>query len=134
MNLMDTNAKGNFARQKSILLYGTCLEKEHPEILKTFHVDSRLAFCPEREHINMAFYKLMAIMSVARSLAVITVDGSPHCVQLHYIADEILHYSSANYEVEHFIINKGKTVKISNNAVKISRYLYRIQKLLSNQL
>jgi len=41
----------------------------------------------------MLFYKLIAMMSVAKNLTILTVDGSPHCVQMHYIADEVLKYS-----------------------------------------
>ena len=77
----------------------------------------------------MAFYKLMAMMSVAQELVVITVDGSPHCVQMHYIADEVLRYSEKKFPLRHFVVNNGKIVEISPEDVKLSRYLSKIKRL-----
>ncbi len=133
MDIMSTNAKGKIVRGKSILLYGKCVEEEHPDILKNFENYSKLSFCPEREHINMLFYKLMAVMSGARDLTVLTVDGSPHCVQMHYIADDVLRYSEKKFSVKHLVINKGRVVEISQDAIKTSRYLYKIQTLLNKR-
>ncbi len=130
MDLMSTNAKGKFVRGKHLLLYGTCVESEHPEYLEKFSQCEKFSFCPEKEHINMAFYKLMAMMSVAEDLAVLTVDGSPHCVQLHYIADEVRRYSLRDFEVRHYVIENGKMVEISPRAVKLSRYLSKVQRMI----
>ncbi len=130
MDVMSTNAKGKVVREKNILLYGKCVEDEHPEILKNFENLSKLSFCPEKEHINMLFYKLMAIMSVARDLTVLTVDGSPHCVQMHYIVDEVLKYSEKKFNVRHLVIKRGEVIEISQEAVKTSRYLSKVQRLL----
>jgi len=127
---MSTNAKGSLIRDRELLLVGTCVAKEHPELLKNFEGYTVLEFCPEQEHINMAFYKLTAMMSVARSLTVLTVDGSPHCVQLHYIADEVQRYSRTNFPVRHFVLHNGKLVEISQDAVKTSRYLRKIQNII----
>ncbi len=127
MDLMLTNAKGKHIRDKDILVYGSCVAAEHLDVLDKFSKHTQLSFCPEQEHINMAFYKLIAMMSVARSLTVLTVDGSPHCVQLHYIADELKRYSKQDFNVEHFVIYNGKLVQISEKEVKISRYLAKIK-------
>jgi hypothetical protein len=128
MDLMSTNAKGKNVRGKKLLLYGSCLD-ENPQYLKGFEDYTKLSFCPEKEHINMAFYKLIAMMSVAQELVVITVDGSPHCVQLHYIADEVLRYSERKFPVRHFVVNNGKIVEIGPEDVKLSRYLSKIKRL-----
>ncbi len=130
MDLMSTNAKGKHIRRQHLLLYGICVENEHPDELKNYDGYTKLSFCPEKEHINMAFYKLAAMMSVAESLTVITVDGSPHCVQLHYIAEELKKYSKNDFEVRHFVIFGGKVEEISSEAVKVSRYLHKISKLM----
>ncbi len=128
MDLMSTNAKGKNVRGKKLLLYGTCLD-ENPWYLEGFEDYTKLSFCPEKEHINMAFYKLMAMMSVADELVVITTDGSPHCVQMHYIAEEVLRYSEKKIPLRHFVVNNGKIVEISAEDVKLSRYLSKIKKL-----
>lgn len=128
MELMSTNAKGKNIRGKKILLYGSCLE-ENPEYLEKFEDYTKLAFCPEKEHINMAFYKLMAMMSVAEELVVITTDGSPHCVQMHYIAEDVLRYSAKKFPLRHFVVNNGKMIEVSSEDVRLSRYLSKIKKL-----
>ncbi len=128
MDLMSTNAKGKNVRGRKILLHGTCI-LENPQYLEGFDDYTKLSFCPEKEHINMAFYKLMAIMSVAEELVVLTTDGSPHCVQLHYIAQEVLRYSEKKFPVRHLVVNNGKIVEISPEDVKLSRYLSKIKRL-----
>ncbi len=130
MDAMSVNAKGKWVRGRKILLYGKCVEDGHPEILQKFEDFTKLSFCPEEEHINMLFYKLIAMMSVAKNLTILTVDGSPHCVQMHYIAEEVLKYLEKKFEVRHFVINNGKLMEISSEAVKISRYLSKIQRMI----
>ena len=130
MELMSTNAKGKHIRGQHLLVYGSCVETEHHDELKNYVGYTKLSFCPEKDHINMSFYKLAAMMSVAESLTVITVDGSPHCVQLHYIAEELKRYSKNDFEVRHFVITQGKVEEISSEVVKMSRYLHKISKLM----
>jgi len=131
MDLMSTNAKGKNIRGKKLLLYGACLD-ESPWYLKDFEDYTLLSFCPEKEHINMAYYKLMAMMSVAEELVVITTDGSPHCVQMHYIAEEVLRYSEKKFPLRHFVVNNGEIIEVSPEDVKTSRYLSKIKKLRSS--
>ena len=128
MDLMSTNAKGKNIRGKKLLLYGSCLD-ENPQYLEDFEDYTKLSFCPEKEHINMAFYKLIAMMSVAEELVVITTDGSPHCVQMHYIAEDVLKYSERKFPLRHFVVQNGKMVEVSAEDVKLSRYLSKIKKL-----
>ncbi len=128
MELMSTNAKGKNIRGKKLLLYGSCLD-ENPQYLEGFEGYTKLSFCPEKEHINMAFYKLITMMSVAEELVVITTDGSPHCVQMHYIAEDVLKYSERKFPLRHFVVQNGKMVEVSAEDVKLSRYLSKIKKL-----
>ncbi len=132
MELMSVNAKGSTVRGKDIVICGTCVFKEKPKYLEEFRKNENhaiLHFCPEKEHINMAFYKIMSIMSVAKSLTIVTTDGSPHCVQLHYIADEVNRYSERKFAVKHFVINNAKMHEVFAEDVKLSRYLSKIKRL-----
>jgi len=133
MDLLSTNAKGKNIRGKKLLLYGKCIE-ENPEYLERFDRYVKLSFCPEKEHINMAFYKLMAMFSVAKELVVLTTDGSPHCVGLHHIAQEVLKYSARKIPVRHFVINNGKLIEVDEEDIKLSRYLSKIKRLRSAEL
>ena len=128
MEIMSTNAKGKYIRGKKLLLYGSCID-ENPEFLADFKNYTPLSFCPEKEHINMLFYKLITMMSVAKELVILTKDGSPHCVQMHYIAQEVLRYSEKKFPLRHFVINDGRIIEVSPEDIKLSRYLSKIKKL-----
>ncbi len=130
---MSTNAKGKYVRGRNLLLYGTCIE-EIPQFLDKFEGYTKLSFCPEKMHINMAFYKLMSMMSMAKELIVLTKDGSPHCVQMHYIAEEVLKYSAVRFPLRHFVIENGKIIEVDSQDVKLSRYLSKIRKMRLSEL
>ncbi len=133
MELMSTNAKGKNIRGRKLLIYGTCVD-ETPNFLENFADYTHLSFCPERVHINMAFYKLVAMFSVAKEAVILTKDGSPHCVQLHYIAQEVLKYSERKIPLRHYVISDGKLVEIEPEDIKLSRYLSKIRKLRLSEL
>ena len=132
--LIDTNACSKIIREKrKILIYGTCVKDEHPEILKKF-VENRvpLAVCLEWEHMNMVGFKLATMMKscMLEEITVVTVDGSPHCVQLHMMVEECRKLVPG-IKINHYVIYKGKVVEVSVKAVKTARYLSKVEKLIS---
>ena len=132
--LMDVNVCSRKIRNvKKLLIYGTCVRDEYPEIFSKFSKDRiPLAVCLEKEHFNMVALKLASL--VARldleELVVLTVDGSPHCVQLHMVVEEVAKITR-KLKARHFVIEEGKAIEVSEKAVKTARYLSRIQKLLN---
>jgi len=134
-NLLDINAKSRLIRNKQkLLIIGRCIEVEHPDKLRSFAEDYAIvSVCLEREHMNMVGYKLAGI--IARNdfeeIAVLSVDGSPHCVQLHYMLEETAKVVKKKFKRKHFVIEDGGLIKIPENVVKVSRYLSKVHKLMN---
>ncbi len=135
--LLDVNAKSKLFRDKEkLLIIGRCIEIEHPEILDDFIKKGYgvLSVCLEAEHANQVGLKLAGILARGKysEVAVLTVDGSMHCTQLHWVVEEVFKIMNLDDKVlrKHYVVYKGKLYTISLNAVKISRYLSRVEKLL----
>ena len=132
--LLSTNVGSKHLRKSDkFLLVGTCVPNEHPDLFKQYaHNRVCLHVCLETFHMNMAETKLACITQVHKptELLVLTVDGSPHCLQLHILAEDMKRYFNLEPKVKHIVIEKGKTYTIESSAVKTARHLHKIQRLL----
>lgn len=137
MRLLSTNAASKEIRSNPrLLIYGECIRVEHPEILDDLSKGRTcLAACPEREHINVIALKVASIISrlELEELLVLTVDGSPHCIQLHHAVEEALKISRSPVKVRHVVIYKGKALEISRETVKTARYLFKVENLIKTR-
>ena len=81
----------------------------------------------------MAETKRACILKIHNSseLLVLTMDGSPHCLQLHILAEDMHRYFDLDRRIKHIVIEKGKTHYITETAVRTARHLYKIQRLLN---
>ena len=88
--LMKTNV---YDVGESVLIVGSCLPDMEPEGFAQLCASSGYVFelCLEQTHINMAITKISAMLYTGkiRTLRFATVDRSPHCVQMHYIQNEL---------------------------------------------
>lgn len=107
-----------------LLIYGSCIMEEYPSILNEQSKITRLHTCMEENHMNMVAWKIqtMARAKGIKKLTVLTVDGSPHCVQLHYAAEDVRKIFPG-VEIIHQVIARGKIARISRDAVNRSRHL-----------
>ena len=135
-HLMPTNVGDKRLRNKGkLLLVGSCMDR-FPEIVKEFSDrdgdQAVLHVCLEETHVNQAGFKIGSIVKYSgiSEITALTVDGSPHCVQLHYVIDDVKRHFAPEIETKHFVVEKGKVHEISTNAVKRSRHLSKIQKML----
>ncbi len=136
--LIDINAKSKLIRNyEALLIIGRCVEIEHNNILSKFLGTRKYAIvsvCLEEEHMNMVGLKLAGILARCnfKEVAVLTVDGSPHCVQLHFMVEEVFKVMGLEGKIlrRHFVIYEGELLEVSTRAVKIARYLSRVDKLL----
>ncbi len=134
--LIDINAKSKVIRgSRRLLIVSRCLELEHPEVIERFRGDySIVTVCPEEEHINHVGFKLAGM--IARSdfdeVSVLSVDGSLHCIQLHFMVEEIFKFMDLDSKVrrKHYVVEKGRVMEVDSKAVKTARYLSKVQKLL----
>ncbi len=135
MSYIETNACSKEIRSKrTLVLYSKCIEREHPEILEELAKDAaKLSVCLESTHMNMVGFKLVTTLRACPpdKLIVLTVDGSPHCIQLHYLVEEAVKATGYKGEVKHYVTTKGKLYEVPKEAVKLSRYLHKIARLIT---
>jgi len=132
--LTDSNVCSKDIRQyKRLLIFGTCLKDEHPEIVEEWS-KGRAAFhvCLESEHVNMVGFKLASILCRVpiEEIVVLTVDGSLHCVQLHMMVEEVNKFFENKFNIKHLVYEKGKVIEIPPDAVKTARFLSKVKSLL----
>lgn len=133
--LTEFNVAGRELREKRrLLVYGSCIFNEYPDILSRFS-EGRVALgvCLEAEHLNVVALKLASIFARVdlEEVVVLTVDGSPHCIQLHHAVEEARKVTGRQVNVRHFVIEGGEALEVSPEAVKVARYLSKIQRLLN---
>ncbi len=134
-SLIDSNAYPPCLRGLDcILVYSGCIEQQG-----VFHVlatapqlDGCAGFsaCPEAVHINMLGFKLAGMIARAqpRRVVVVTVDGSMHCIQLHYMVEEIERIIGG-FAREHYVIERGELVRVPDEVVRMSRFLARLTRI-----
>ncbi|TFH04153.1 MAG: 4Fe-4S ferredoxin [Candidatus Thorarchaeota archaeon] len=136
-HLMRINVGDKRLKDKGkLLLIGSCMDR-FPEIVKDFSEraggQAVLHICLEETHVNQVGFKIGSIVKYSgiTEITALTVDGSPHCVQLHYVIDDVKQHFAPEIETKHFVVEKGEVHEISSDAVKKSRHLSKIQKMIS---
>jgi len=135
-DLMSINVGDARLRSKGrLLLIGSCMDR-FPEVVNDFSEKDGgyivLNACLEEIHVNQAGFKIASIVRYAgiSEIAVLTIDGSPHCVQLHYVIEDIRRHFTPELRTSHFVLEKGEVHEISREAVKRSRHLSKIQSMM----
>lgn len=134
--LVDINARSRLIRGfRKLLIIGRCVELEHPKFLELFNDYAKVSVCLEEEHMNMTGFKLAGVLARGsyEEVAVLTVDGSPHCMQLHYMIEEVCRVVKNLPRRRHYVIEGGKLIEVPEKAVKTSRYLSKVAKLLDSE-
>ncbi|MHA1925643.1 MAG: 4Fe-4S ferredoxin [Candidatus Thorarchaeota archaeon] len=132
-HLMCTNVGDPRLRERGkILLIGSCLKNRYPDIVEK-HQESNggsvvLSVCLEETHANQAGFKIGSIVSYSQigRLTALTVDGSPHCVQLHFLIEDIKRHFTPEVETDHYVVEKGIVHQVSAAAVKLARHLSKL--------
>ena len=134
--LMRINVGDQRLREKqNLLIVGSCVDR-FPDIVKRICEKDGghfvLHVCLEETHVNQAGFKIGSIVKYSdiKKVTTLTVDGSPHCVQLHYVIEDIKTHFAPSTETSHYVIEKGKLFEITADAVKRSRHLSKIQKMI----
>ncbi len=137
--LMSVNVGDRRLQEKDgLLLVGSCMLSKYPEIVREYGQrdggQAVLHICLEESHVNQAGFKIASIVrySKMRRLTALTVDGSPHCVQLHFVLEDIRRHFTPEVETAHFVVERGHVHEISARAVKTARHLHRVEALLGD--
>lgn len=126
-NLLDQNVYGK-KYQGQFLVLGTCLSGLYPETIKKFEKKwvNVVSFCLEQFHYNQLVAKLFDILAIGKvnKVGFLTVEGSPHCTQMHYASKYLQRGLKNSVEYEHYVIRKdGKVFKVSMESIDKSRNL-----------
>ncbi len=113
---------------KRILVYSSCIPVDHPDVLVKFRGYTMLCACLTTQTLEKVAWKLLTIarMKNPRELAALTVDGSPHCLQIHFALEDIREIYHG-IRIRHFVIEKGIIYEVSGEAVKTARHLSSIE-------
>ena len=124
-SLMKSNI---YEFEENIIVCGTCLcnmqQKGFEELKKI--TNNIYEVCLEETHMNMVAHKIASIIRIGKlkTLTFASVDGSPHCVQLHYIANELKKIMKLdNLEIKNIVIVDNILVEISEETISKSKKL-----------
>lgn len=118
---------------KTIIVVGSCVKYMQPQGYKKLQNISNDIYelCLEETHVNMAITKIGGMLRTNKVKRIIfaSVDKSPHCIQLHYIQDELRKMMDlSNIEVENYVIVDNELFKISPEVIALSKNLKELSK------
>ena len=119
-----------------VLICGTCLfnmqQVGFEKIKKDY--DTIVFLCLEHDHINMAITKICGAISTnnIKSITFASVNKSPHCIQLHYIKNEIERIMDKKKipPINNIIIQNNEIYEIDDNVLSLSKDLVKLSKII----
>jgi len=133
-HVLSISVASRLIRNARVLLYSECLRDEWPELLAQ-EAEGHVALCAclERDHICHITAKLatMIVMGAPRAFKVLTVDGSPHCLQLHFAIRQAARITGRELPIRHLVIEKGQLYEVEPAVVRAARHLSELQGLWS---
>lgn len=116
-----------------LLLYGSCVpiqSRHHLERLAKGRVPMHV--CLQEEHMDRVGFKLSLLIAYRHpsEIAVLSNDGSPHCLQLHLLVHRARFATGTDIPLRFFVIEEGELHEVSAEAVNTARHLSEIQKLI----
>lgn len=122
---------------KTIIIAGSCLKNMQSDGFKMLEEISNNIYelCLEEIHVNMAITKIAGMIRTKKIEKIIfaSVDKSPHCIQLHYIQDELRKIMDlSNIEIENYVIVDDRMIKISPKTISLSKNLEALSKVYNN--
>ncbi len=133
MKLLETYVKSSFLKKASILIVGECVQNTFPNIYKRFTKERVvLSTCPEAENPALLVGKTATIIACSdpKEIIVLTVDGSPYCLQLHAAANQAFFITKAEIPLRHMVIVDNDVHEVSADSVRVGRYLHLVQKCI----
>lgn len=120
--------------EETIIVVGSCLKNMQLEGYEKLQKISTNIYelCLEEIHINMAITKIGGMLRTNRIKKIIfaSVDKSQHCIQLHYIQDELRKMLNlSNIEIENYVIVDNELKKISTSTISLSKNLSKLSNL-----
>jgi hypothetical protein len=133
MWVWSTWVKTPLLKGRDLVIASACLKFVNSEIMEKIERDKVvLIACPEREHPAL-YGKIASIVRSLkpRSITVVTIDGSPHCFQLHAAVNEAEYILREKLNKKHYVVVDGRDLhEISPDTIRVARYLHLVEKLV----
>lgn len=105
-----------------LLIIGSCLEQKYSQLvaeLATKYDGHVLKICLEEMHYNQYMAKMQAILGLGNisEVGLLTVDGSPHCCQIHFGRKYIQRQLKAEVKFSHYVISSNGIMSEVNNEI-----------------
>lgn len=120
----------------TIIIVGSCLKSMQREGFKKLEQISNNIYelCLEETHINMAITKIGGMIRTKKVKRIIfaSVDRSPHCIQLHYIQDELQKMMDlTNVKIENYVVVDNELLPVSSQVISMSKNLKKLSEIKS---
>lgn len=124
--------------KETIIIVGSCLKNMQPEGFEKLKYISNNIYevCLEETHINMLITKIGGMIRTKKIKRIIfaSVDKSPHCIQLHYIQDELSKMMDlTNIEIENYVIVDNELISISPRTISLSKNLTELANIINEE-
>jgi len=133
-DLLSTNC---FDFEESIVLLGSCLVGREKILEEVKKFSSNIyTVCLESTHFNMVVTKVLDVIAreKTKKIAIVTVDKSPHCVQLHYLTKEIENIlPNTKVEIKNYVVEKEHLVEIPVEVLSLSKNLSKLKKVMEGE-
>ena len=121
---------------ETIIVVGSCVKNIQPKGYEKLKKISNNIYelCLEETHVNMAITKVGGMLRTGKvsKLIFASVDKSPHCIQLHYIQDELRKLMDlSNVSIKNYVVSNNELVEVSEDVISLSKNLTKINALSS---
>ena len=123
--------------KETIVIVGSCLKNMQPKGYEEIEKLSKNIYelCLEETHINMAITKIAGMIRTGKIKNIIfaTVDKSPHCVQVHYIRNELEKMMNlTGINMTNYVVIDNKLVMIDADVISLSKSLGKLKDTILN--
>lgn len=123
--------------KETIVIVGSCLKNMQPKGYEEIEKLSKNIYelCLEEIHINMAITKIAGMIRTGKIKNIIfaTVDKSPHCVQVHYIRNELEKMMNlTGINMTNYVVIDNKLVMIDADVISLSKSLGKLKDTILN--
>ena len=121
----------------TIIIVGSCLKYMQPKGFEKLKLLSNNIYelCLEETHINMAITKIGGMLRINKIHKIIfaSVDKSPHCIQMHYIQDELKKMMNIeNISIKNYVTVNNELEEINSEIISLSKNLSELKKKINN--
>ena len=119
---------------ETIAIVGSCLKNMQPVGFEKIKEISPNIYelCLEETHINMGITKISGMIRTGKIKNIIfaTVDKSPHCVQVHYIRNELEKMMNINdINMINYVVVDDELISIDTNLISLSKSLAKLKNI-----